>query len=86
MSKHAETVRTAKAQLKLKLRDVKGNKKGFCKYLSDKWKIRENVDPLLSESGDLVTQDMEKAEVPNATFASKISLQESQAPETKGKV
>ncbi|KAK4815764.1 LOW QUALITY PROTEIN: hypothetical protein QYF61_007182 [Mycteria americana] len=39
--------------------------------------------------GDLVTQDMEKAEVLNATFASaftsKTSLQESQIPETRGK-
>lgn len=31
--------------------NVKDNKKGFSKYLGDKKKIRENVDPLLSEMG-----------------------------------
>jgi len=39
------------------------------------------MGPLLNETGDLVTQDMDKAEVPNAFLASiftnKISLQES---------
>ena len=70
-------------------RDVKDNKKGFCKYIGDKRKTRENVGPLLNEAGDLVTQDMEKAEVLNAFFASvftsKTGLQESLAPETRGK-
>ncbi|KAK4810492.1 hypothetical protein QYF61_004272 [Mycteria americana] len=71
-------------------RDVKGNKKGFCKYIGDKRKTRENVGPLLNGTGDLVTQDMEKADVLNAFFASvftrKTSLQESHVPETKGRV
>lgn len=48
------------------------------------------MGPLLSETGDLVTRDVRKAEAPNAiiasVFASKIGLQESQVPETRGKV
>ena len=44
---------------------------------------------LLNEAGALVTQDMERVEVPNAfftsVFASKTGLQESQALETRGK-
>ncbi|KAK4807033.1 hypothetical protein QYF61_000362 [Mycteria americana] len=90
-SRHKDNVRTAKAYLELNLaRDIKDNKKGFCKYISGKRKTGENVGPLLNEIGDLVTQDMEKAEVLNAAFASvftsKTSLQESQAPEARGKV
>ncbi|KAK4831130.1 hypothetical protein QYF61_015433 [Mycteria americana] len=70
-------------------RDVKGNKKDSFKYMSDKRKTRENVGPLLNEMGDLVTQDMEKAEELNAAFAlvltSQTGLQESRIPETRGK-
>ncbi|GAB0193490.1 mitochondrial enolase superfamily member 1 [Grus japonensis] len=39
-------------------------------YVSDKRRMRENVGPLRNETGDLVTQDMEKAEVLNDVFAS----------------
>ncbi|GAB0179436.1 mitochondrial enolase superfamily member 1 [Grus japonensis] len=39
-------------------------------YVSDKRKMRENMGPLRNETGDLVTQDMEKAEVLNDFFAS----------------
>jgi len=42
-------------------RDVKGNKKGFFKYISSKWKTRDNVGLLLNEVGALVTEDAEKA-------------------------
>ncbi|GAB0208674.1 hypothetical protein GRJ2_003333100 [Grus japonensis] len=85
-----DEVRKAKAYQELNLeRDVKGNKKDFSKYIGDKRKARENVGPLLNEAGDLVTQDMEKAEVLNTVFASvftsKTSLQESQVPETRQK-
>ncbi|PKU45794.1 hypothetical protein llap_3880 [Limosa lapponica baueri] len=63
-------VKKAKAQIKLSLaRDIKDNKKSFYRYVSDKRKTRENVSPLQKESGDLVTQDMEKAEVLNDFFA-----------------
>ncbi|GAB0206869.1 mitochondrial enolase superfamily member 1 [Grus japonensis] len=83
-------VRKGKAQMELNLaRDVKDNKKGFYKYISDKRKARENVGLLLNGAGALVTQDMEKSEVLNAAFASvyssKTGLQESQVPETKAK-
>ncbi|KAK4811992.1 hypothetical protein QYF61_022988 [Mycteria americana] len=56
-------------------RDVKDNKKGFFKYIGDKRKARENVGLLLNKAGDLVTQDMEKAEC---------HLCASQVPETRG--
>ncbi|PKU28841.1 rna-directed dna polymerase from mobile element jockey-like [Limosa lapponica baueri] len=61
----------AKAHLELNLgRDVKGNKKDFFKYIGDPTKARENVGPQLNDTGNLVTQDTEKAEVLNAAFAS----------------
>ena len=70
-------------------RDVKDDDKDFCKYIRDKRKTRGNVDPLLDEMEDLAIQDMEKIEVLNVSFTSvftsKTSLQESQAPETRGK-
>jgi len=69
-------------------RDVK-DKKGFYKYICNKKKTKENVDLLLNKMADLVTQDTEKPAVLNASFASvftsKIGLQESQVPETRGK-
>ncbi|GAB0209965.1 mitochondrial enolase superfamily member 1 [Grus japonensis] len=66
-----DQVRKAKALTELNLaRDVKNNKKSFYAYVSDKRKMRENVGPLRNETDDLVTQDMEKAEVLNAFFAS----------------
>ncbi|GAB0200492.1 mitochondrial enolase superfamily member 1 [Grus japonensis] len=47
------------------------NRKGsFYRYVSEKRRTRENVGPLWNETGDLVTQDMEKAEVLNDFFAS----------------
>ncbi|GAB0182166.1 hypothetical protein GRJ2_000681900 [Grus japonensis] len=66
-----EQVRKAKALIEISLaRDVKDNKKSFYRYVSDKRRMRENVGPLQNEMGDLVTQDMEKAEVLNDFFAS----------------
>ncbi|GAB0205311.1 mitochondrial enolase superfamily member 1 [Grus japonensis] len=44
-------------------------KKSFYRYVSDKRRTRENVGPLRNEMGELVTQDMEKAEVLNDFFA-----------------
>ncbi|PKU36054.1 rna-directed dna polymerase from mobile element jockey-like [Limosa lapponica baueri] len=64
-------IRQAKAQRELNLaRDIKDNKKSFYKYVRDKGKTREDVGPLWKETGDLVTQDMEKAEVLNDFFIS----------------
>ncbi|PKU33402.1 rna-directed dna polymerase from mobile element jockey-like [Limosa lapponica baueri] len=64
-------IRQAKAQTELNLaRDIKDNKKNLYRYVRDKGKTREDVGPLRKETGDLVTQDMEKAELPNDFFAS----------------
>ncbi|GAB0206762.1 mitochondrial enolase superfamily member 1 [Grus japonensis] len=66
-----DQVRKAKALIELNLaRDVKDNKKSFYRYVSEKRRMRENVGPFRNETGDLVTQDMEKAEVLNDFFAS----------------
>ncbi|GAB0197821.1 hypothetical protein GRJ2_002247500 [Grus japonensis] len=82
-----DQVRKAKALIELNLaRDVKGNKKSF---YSDKRKTRENVGPLWKEMGDLVTLDMEKAEVFDDFFASvftgKCSSHTAQVTEDKGR-
>jgi len=64
----------AKTHLELNLtRDVKINKKSFFKYISSKWKTRDNMGPLLNEVGVLVMEDAEKAELLNAFFASVFS-------------
>jgi len=56
----------------------KSNKKDFYRYIDRKWKTRESVGPLLNENGDLVTWDVEKAEVLNTylvlIFAGKTHL------------
>ena len=85
-----DQVRKAKALRELNLaRDVKKNKKSFYRYVSDKRKTRENVGPLQKETGDLVTWDMEKAEVLNDFFASvftgKCSSRTTQVTEGKGR-
>jgi len=64
-------LRKAEALIELNLtRDVKGNKSSFYRYVSDKSKARQNVGPLWKETGDPVTQDMQKAEVLSDFFAS----------------
>ncbi|KFP96141.1 hypothetical protein N329_05204, partial [Haliaeetus albicilla] len=66
-----DQVRKAKDLIELNLaRDVEGNKKSFCRYVSDKRKTRENVGALRKATGDLVTWDMEKADVLNDFFSS----------------
>ncbi|GAB0182313.1 mitochondrial enolase superfamily member 1 [Grus japonensis] len=85
-----DQVRKAKALIEFNLaRDVKGKKKSFYRYVSDKRKTRENVGPLLKETGDLVIQDMEKAEVLNNFFAlvftGKGSSHTTQVTEGKGR-
>jgi len=80
----------AKALIELNLaRDVKDNKKSFYRYVSDKWKSSENVGPFWKETGDLVTQDMEKTEVLNGFFASvftsKCSSHTAQVADSKGR-
>jgi len=66
-----DATRRAKVHLQLNwARDVKENKKVFFKYISRKWKTRENVGPLLNEVGALVTEDTEKMQLLNVFFAS----------------
>ncbi|CAM5088463.1 unnamed protein product [Eretmochelys imbricata] len=63
-------IRKAKSHLELQLaRVVKSNKKGFFRYVSNKKKVKESVGPLLNEGGNLVTKDVEKANVLSAFFA-----------------
>lgn len=51
-----DTLRKAKAHFELNLvREVKDNKKGFFKYISSKWKTRENVGRLPHVVGTLIT-------------------------------
>ena len=71
MSEPADVIRKIKACPELNLmRDVKGNKKCFCRYIISRRMTRENVGSLLNGTGALVTQDMEKAEVLKAFFTS----------------
>lgn len=50
--------------------DIKDKKKGFYKEPGDRKKTTGNVDPLFSETGNVFTHDMEKADLLNATFVS----------------
>ncbi|PKU44762.1 glycerol kinase [Limosa lapponica baueri] len=73
-----DEMRKAKASLELNLaKDVKVNRKGFFEYIGGKRKTRENVGPLLNETGAMVTEDAEKVELLNAFFASVFSAQAS---------
>ena len=66
-----DEVRKAKALTELNLaKDVKGNKKALCRNVSERRQTRENVGSLRTEAGDLVTPDVEKAEVLKDYFAS----------------
>lgn len=50
-------------------RNVRGNKKGFCIYVGNKRRIRQNVGHFWKEMGDLTPWGMEKTEVINYFFA-----------------
>ena len=64
-------IRNSKAQLELNLDvEVKENKKLFYKYVNSKRSAKENLCPLLDASGNMTTEDKQKAEVLNAFFMS----------------
>ena len=86
---YRDEIRKVKAQMELNLaRDVKNNK-GVYRYFGQKRKIKENVPCLVNKTGELVTTDMEKAEVLNNFFASictgNLSSHISQVPEPQGR-
>lgn len=49
-------------------KDIKVNEKSSCRYTGDKTKTRENVNSLQKETGDLITWDLGKAEVPTGVM------------------
>jgi len=59
-----EGIRKAKAQAELNfMRDVKNNKEVFYRYFGKKRQDKKSIPPLVNEKRELVTTDMEKAEV-----------------------
>ena len=67
----ANGIRKIKAQLELRFpRDVKGNKKRFYCYISNKRLTKENVCLMLSGLGDIVMMETDKSEVLKAFFVS----------------
>lgn len=64
----------AKALLELNFAmDIKGNMKGFYRYVSDERKTVEIVGPLQEETRDLIIWYMKKVEVRNDFFVSVFS-------------
>ena len=64
--------------------DVKDKKKGFYGYMSSKRKTRKSVGLLLNGNEGLVTEVLNA--LLTSVFNSNTGLQQSQAPETSGKV
>lgn len=62
-------VRNVLMELKL-ARDVSSHRKTFYRYISDERKTRVSMNLLWKKMRDVVTQDLEKAEVLNKVFAS----------------
>lgn len=68
-------------------KDVKDNRVGFFKYISNKRKTRENVSPLLNEAGTLATGCRENGGTECLLYFSlQSSPQESLPQETRDKV
>lgn len=67
---------------------MKGNKKGFSRYMNSRRKTRANVGLLLSGTGSSVTKNMEKIEVYafSSVFTIKIFIQDPQVLDTSRKV
>ena len=64
-----EEIRTAKAQLELKLASTVKDKKGCFKYVNSKRQARNNIGLLLDTHSHLTNRDIDKAETFNAFFA-----------------
>ncbi|XP_026705031.1 adenylosuccinate synthetase isozyme 1 [Athene cunicularia] len=77
-----DAVRKSEAELNLKLaRDVKKYKKVFFKYVNSKQKQKEDIGPLLNKSGELATNNAEKAKVLDTFFTSNMKMRPEQATE-----
>jgi len=86
----SEHVRKAKALMELSLaRTSKATRKASIGMSVIKMKAREKIGPLQEEAGDLVTQDIEKAEVLNdfltSVFSGKYSSHTAQVAEGKSR-
>ncbi|XP_073518171.1 uncharacterized protein [Phyllobates terribilis] len=70
-------IRLAKADNELRLaRYVKSNKKEFWGYVKSKRKVKDAIGFLQDENGEMVREDVEKAELFNSYFASVFSQKE----------
>lgn len=66
---YADRIRKARSQMELNLgRDIKNNKKRFCRYIGQNRQAKGSVPPLTREKGEPSTTD--KAEVLDEFFAS----------------
>lgn len=62
-------VRKTKAKLELSpARDLRNNRNGLYKCVTHKRKVKNNVNPLINNTGKLVTVGEEKAELLNNSF------------------
>ena len=97
MQKYTEIVRAARDQVRKPkaliefnlARDIKGNKKSLCRYTGDERQARQKVGPLRKRTGDLVTQDMENAQVLHdfcaSVFTGKCSSHTARVADGKGR-
>ncbi|GAB0204561.1 hypothetical protein GRJ2_002921700 [Grus japonensis] len=83
-----DQIRKAKALIELHLaRDIKGNKKSFYKYVSEKRRTRENMGTLQNEMEDLVTRTWRRLRYSTTTLpqSSPASAQAAQPKSHKAK-
>ena len=63
-------IKKAKTQAELNLvRDIKNNKKTFCRYTDQKRQAKVTLPPLVNVKGEPPSTDLGKAEVLNEIFA-----------------
>jgi len=84
-----DRVRKVKAQLELNLaRDTKINKKGFCRYVSQKRKVKKSLLPMMNKTGKLVTTDKKAGILNNflaLVFTSNLSFHTSRVDVPQGR-